>query len=157
MALDRRVRAREPRGEPSETGESGETGETGETGKTIRLELTEGVDELIAGYLREVFVLRRGQVRGKLHWLGKEVSFQGAWLYFELEISGEPEIPEASARASKKSLELSQTIFFELGSTQVNTVNVRDGETRATLTFHREQPVLAFPGGSSSEGGSAGP
>ena len=37
-------------------------------------------------------------------------------------------------------LQFSQRMFFELESSQANTINFREGEKRTSLRFHRSRP-----------------
>ncbi len=100
------------------------------SGQRVRLELTAGVDESIMAYLRDHFVVTQAGERRALTWVGKEVSAQAVWLYFEIDA------PKGIAGAT-----LEQSTFFELEAKQVNTVRFTAGERRLTLTFTRERPV----------------
>ncbi|UCE02024.1 MAG: hypothetical protein JSW67_12280 [Candidatus Latescibacterota bacterium] len=96
----------------------------------INLDRTPGVDSLITLYLQERFeAVERSGERAQPAWLGKEVTPRAAWLYFEF--------PLAQTAAG---VTLRNRVFFETAAKQVNTVNLRIGEERATLTFTREAP-----------------
>ena len=62
-----------------------------------------------------------------LEWVGWEWSPGMVWLHFEFRLQG---------NASK--LRLINSVFLELSDRQVNTVNVRSGGSRHTLTFGRK-------------------
>jgi hypothetical protein len=98
--------------------------------KHVDLDLTSGVDSLIALYLRERFeVVEPSGKRAQPTWVGQEVTPRAAWLYFEFPFTHTP-----------SGVMLRNRIFFETAAKQVNTVNLRAGERRATLTFSREAP-----------------
>lgn len=97
--------------------------------RRVDLDHTPNVDALIAEYLRERFSVRRsGASPCTLRWVGKEVEVAHAWLYFEIVI---PDGPTDHV--------LSNTLFFEIAPTQVNTVRLNaHGKTR-TLVFTRQR------------------
>jgi hypothetical protein len=103
------------------------------TGQALRLSSTAGVDSLLADYVADHFVITGpdGPARAPV-WVGKEVSSRAAWLYLEYPA---PEL---------RGLRLRNTLLFELDETQVNTVNIRAGESRFSLVFTRNTPVQAL-------------
>lgn len=103
----------------------------------ITLEKEAQLDRLIAEHLRQVFIVRdpSGQERAH-HWVGKELKPEEIWLYFEVDL---PNGLEGS--------ELEFTLLLKQEAHQVNTLNLRQGNQRATLTFLRGQETqsVAFP------------
>lgn len=95
-------------------------------------------DEHIARYLRARFrVTRKGRL-AKLRWIGSEPDGAELWLYFEIEL---PDLPNLSNRE----VELSNRIFFELSSTQINVIQLRDGKTRRTVSQTLQSKPLPIP------------
>jgi hypothetical protein len=79
-------------------------------------------------YVADHFVIATADGRMlDLEWVGWEWSPGMAWLHFEYPFSGDP-----------SKLKLNNSIFLELSDQQVNTVNVRSGGSRHTLTFGRK-------------------
>ena len=72
-----------------------------------------------------------------IHWIGKEIEIEYAWLYFEICL------PETGVAG----LEFSNRIFFELEDTQTNTINFQDGQRKTSLNFTRVKPWkrVTFP------------
>lgn len=62
-----------------------------------------------------------------IHWIGKEITIEYAWLYFEICL------PEQGIAG----LEFSNRIFFELEETQTNTINFQDAQRKASFNFTR--------------------
>ena len=100
---------------------------TQRAGKDVDLEHTKGVEDLVAEYLEEMFRVKnkRGQVQDHT-WIGMEVHPQVAWLYFEVDL------PDGVEKAK-----LSHRVLFRWERDQVNTVKLRVGDRRETLTFDR--------------------
>lgn len=97
------------------------------SGRRIRMDVTPSAEELTLAYVREVFevVGADGQPRA-LSWVGAEATVNTVWVYLEAKMPG----GLAGARVVNR-------IFFELFDDQVNTVNVRQGEERASLVFEQ--------------------
>lgn len=99
----------------------------------VRLEDSEGVDELIVDYLHEHFILcqpKSGDEEPKpleLKWTGKELSTKAAWLYFEIE-----------APDGVEGLEFTNRLLLDEGDSQINTVVLRDGKRKTTLRFDKK-------------------
>ena len=72
-----------------------------------------------------------------IHWIGKEITIEYAWLYFEICL------PEQGIAG----LEFSNRIFFELEDAQTNTINFEDGKCKTSLSFTRVKPWkrVTFP------------
>ena len=100
---------------------------SGRSGRRIRMDVTPSAEQLTLAYLREVFELTGadGQPR-TLSWVGAEATVNTVWVYLEAKMPG----GLAGARVENR-------IFFELFDDQVNTVNVKQGEERASLVFER--------------------
>ena len=97
--------------------------------RRVVLDKTPDIDQLIQKYLVQVFVVKGTDGKqARLHWVGKEVSVKAAWLYFELPLAHGPNGATFSNR-----------ILFELLPDQVNTINVRSGQRRASLTLTRDR------------------
>lgn len=100
-------------------------------GFEVSLEKTSKVDELILAYLSDHFQVSAGEENLPLSWVGKEVSAQGCWLYFEVLVS--------------KDLEggrLRNTVLFEMEASQVNVVRIKVGNKRHSFLFNQERPEL---------------
>ncbi|MCH7546962.1 MAG: hypothetical protein IID30_11240 [Planctomycetes bacterium] len=65
-----------------------------------------------------------------IHWIGKEITIEYAWLYFEICL------PEKGVAG----LEFSNRIFFELEDTQTNTINFEEVGRKTSLSFTRVKP-----------------
>jgi hypothetical protein len=98
--------------------------------RRIDLERSDGIDELIAEYLRERFMIRRAKgVESKHVWIGKEIDVKHAWLYFEIPVPN-----------GVDGLRISNRVFFELHREQSNLVTFKAGERRASLRLTPERP-----------------
>ncbi len=98
--------------------------------RRVKLDRTDGVDELIAAYLRERFVVRRAKgAEGELIWVGKEIDVKHAWLYFEIRVPGRVD-----------GLRISNRVFFELYREQSNLVTFKDGGRRSSLRLTPDRP-----------------
>ena len=97
----------------------------------VDLDKTPDVDKLILDYLQSVFVVKNSPEEQpyKLKWVGKEVTVKSAWLFFEI-----PKLKHIEGRL------FSNAIFFETLENQVNTINFRQGEQKATLHLTQDRP-----------------
>lgn len=94
-------------------------------GRRVQLGTTSGFDALALAYVSAgLRIETAGGELLPLEWVGKESTVDIVWLYVE-----------APIREGLDNVKLHDTLFFELFEDQVNTVNVRDGKRRATLTF----------------------
>lgn len=97
--------------------------------RKLTLESTPDIDELITEYLKDSLQFKTSNDNpGKLRWVGKEVSVKTSWLYFEIEIDGEPD-----------GCEITHRLLFEKYEDHTNLIHFREGNKRTTLTFRREQ------------------
>jgi hypothetical protein len=114
------------------------------SGKRVVLENDEADPQIIVWLRRNFMVKTQDGEAAEIRWVGKEVSVKHAWLYFEVSLPGGLEGAEFTNR-----------IFFELLSDQVNTINFREGDQKATLHFTRTRPrrTLTFK----SEGETSAP
>lgn len=100
--------------------------------KRVQLGRTDSVDSLITGYLVDSFrVAPPGGEDLELRWVGKEVTHKEAWLFFELPWEGQ-----------LQGLTVSNTILFEVAPNQVNTVNIKNGPARMSLSFTKTTPEI---------------
>jgi hypothetical protein len=99
------------------------------SGKRVVLESDEAAPQIIAWLRRNVVVQTQDGEAAEIRWVGKEVSVKHAWLYFEVPLPG-----------GLEGTEFTNQIFFELLSDQVNTINFREGDQKATLHFTRTRP-----------------
>jgi len=110
---------------------------TRRAGRRVRLETTARFDSLAFDYVSAS--LRIEGANGKrlgFRWIGRESSVDVVWLFVEAPLEGQLD----GGR-------LENNLFFELFDDQVNTVNIKDGKRRTTLTFSTGdggKPV-AFP------------
>ena len=108
--------------------------------RRIRLEKELKVDDLIRSYLQRSIELKTARQKPrKIKWVGKEVSIKWAWLYFEIPLD--------------KGLDdstLTNKVFFELLKDQENTIVLKDGKRRQTLSFRKDKATqkirLTVPG-----------
>ena len=98
---------------------------TRRAGRRVRLGTTSNFDALALAYVGAS--LKLDDAAGKrlvFAWIGKETSVDVVWLYVEAPLA----TPIEGGR-------LENSLFFELFDDQVNTVNIKDGRRRSTLTF----------------------
>jgi hypothetical protein len=99
--------------------------------RRIRLEKEPQVDSLIRNYLQRSIELKSGKSKPReILWIGKDVSIKWAWLYFEIPL--------------KKGLDkttLTNTMFIEILKDQENTIVLRDGKRRQTLSFRKDKAI----------------
>lgn len=88
----------------------------------------------VEAYIRERFAVRppagKSDRPRRLKWVGMDVKVDEAWLYFEIPIRG------------IWRLRITNTVFFDLEDGQVNTLNLRDGDTRLTFVTTPDRPVV---------------
>ncbi|QGJ72060.1 Hypothetical protein PBC10988_37750 [Planctomycetales bacterium 10988] len=100
------------------------------TGIQNLLDQGKPADQAIHSYLKETIQWRE-KPQGKpvpLKWIGKEVSVEETWLYFEIQLTQEP------------GGVLEYRLFFEQEPEQQNSIEIIKGQQKTTLHFHREQP-----------------
>lgn len=98
---------------------------TRQAGRRVRLDTTSNVDALALSYVTRSIRIETAQgAPVALTWIGKEPSVDVVWIYVE-----------GSASESIENGRLRYAAFFELFDDQVNTVNIKAGKRRATLTF----------------------
>ena len=91
---------------------------------------TVGFDRAVTGLLRDTFtVTDTAGARRPLAFIGKEISVQGVWLYFEISLPDD-----------LHGLVLSNRLLLDVAPTQINTAVLRRGEERRTLTLTRQHP-----------------
>ena len=94
-------------------------------GRRVRFGATAAFDELALAEVNESLKIdTAGGERLSFRWIGKEVSVDVVWLYVEAPFTG---------RLDGGRLE--NELFFYLFDDQVNTVNLKDGKSRATFSF----------------------
>ena len=94
-------------------------------GKTVRLDVTASFDALTLAYVRGTLAIESDTGAPlELRWVGKESSTDTVWIYVE-----------ATCPGGLDRGRIGCAVFFELFDDQVNTVNVKEGHRRATLTF----------------------
>ena len=104
------------------------------SGEPVDLDRSSDIDRRLAGYLREMFLIRAGEDEAcEVRWVGKEITLKEAWLYFEVPV------PDAA-----RTLTISNRVFFELQADQLNMLNVRVGEQRRALRCTRAAPDVAI-------------
>jgi hypothetical protein len=112
------------------------------SGRRVRMDVTPSADRLALAYLREVFVLKGADGRpAKLSWVGMEATVNTVWVFVEAELPGGLE----GAR-------LTNVILFELFEDQVNTVNLKQGDGRASLVFQPGDAEKAVEWGGEAAG-----
>lgn len=98
---------------------------TRRTGRRVRLGTTAGFDALALDYVSASLGIEGANgKRLAFSWIGRETSVDVVWLFVEAPLNGQLD----GGRLENK-------LFFELFDDQVNTVNIKDGERRTTLTF----------------------
>jgi Domain of unknown function (DUF6702) len=107
---------------------------TAKHGAAVRLEVTDGVDAMIVDYLASRFrVVGASGEPQPITWVGKEVSYQAAWLYFEIPV------------AADGLWTLENRVLFDVSASQINTVLYRAGDSRSTWTFTVESQPVELP------------
>ncbi|MCA9173864.1 MAG: hypothetical protein KDB14_05190 [Planctomycetales bacterium] len=99
----------------------------------VNLDSTADVDRHLLMYLKPRFVIRKGDERMDLTWVGKEVDLRHVWIYFEVDLPHDP-----------TACQVSFTMLMDLLPDQVNTLNLRDGEKRWSHRFSLDQPVVSL-------------
>ena len=112
-------------------------------GRPVDLEKTADLDKLIVPYLRRAFAVRVLKTKNannaknakkknppsNIRWVGMELPGAKAVLYFTVPLG-----------RRTRNLVLENRVFFDLDRKQVNTVELRTGDKRTTLTFTVRQP-----------------
>ncbi len=94
--------------------------------RRVRLDVTPNVDRMVLDYLNGTLVIRdRDGVRLWFEWVGMELRVDEAWVFVQ-----------ASAANGVSGATVDCSVFFELFSDQVNTVNLQQGDARTTLVFN---------------------
>ncbi len=102
-------------------------------GRSVRLEAAD-VDSVIAEYLESRFLVAgESRTPQPIVWVGKEVSHQAAWLYFEIPVE------------SGEGWTLDNRVLLEHDSSQINTVLFRAGDKQATWTFTVDSEPVELP------------
>ncbi|MDY7096067.1 MAG: DUF6702 family protein [Acidobacteriota bacterium] len=96
-------------------------------------------DELLADLVREAFTVTTADgTPAALHWVGSEGSVKAVWLYFELDLGAAPErLREGSALDS---ITVANRLLLDLEPTQTNSVILRFGDRRTTVTLTPRSP-----------------
>lgn len=95
--------------------------------RKIVLEKEPDLDTLIAQHLEQVFIVHDAIGEEKAHhWVGKDLRPQEVWLYFEVEL------PDGL-----EGVEIEYLLLLRQEPHQVNTLNLKQGEWRGSLTFLR--------------------
>ncbi len=107
--------------------------------RKVVLEKEPDLNALIAQHLRQVFVVHDASGQEMLHhWVGKDLRPREVWLYFEVEL------PEGL-----EGVEIEYSLLLKQEPQQVNTLNLKQGEWRGSLTFSRgkvrSQPLRRNP------------
>lgn len=92
-------------------------------GRKVRLE-DAGADALLAAYVAGKLVISAAGKPLKWKWVGQEAEVHGVWLYLEAPLDSLP-----------RRLVIIDSLLQELLDEQVNSVTVKIGSTRSTLTF----------------------
>lgn len=106
-------------------------------GRRVRIGATAGFDERALALVNESLKVETAGGEGlEFKWIGKETSVDVVWLYVEAPITGRLE----GGR-------LENLLFFDQVVDQVNTVNVKEGKSRATFSFKTGDSArpLSFP------------
>ena len=106
----------------------------GAEGQPVSLGESTDVDERIRAYLQQRFsVTRADGTRVSLEWVGKEVSDQWVWLYFEVAL------PHGLA-----GVQFRHEVLFDRFNDQVNTIHFKIDEGRRSFTFYPARPQRTF-------------
>jgi Domain of unknown function (DUF6702) len=102
--------------------------------KPVNLEKTANIDDLIADYLSDVFIVEYPDTtRAKIEYIGKEVTLKTVWIYFEVELKNGPE-----------DMSFRDRILFEIESDQTNSIIFRHGKRRRSLFFNTQNDHHKF-------------
>ncbi|MEM0982771.1 MAG: DUF6702 family protein [Planctomycetota bacterium] len=105
----------------------------------LNIETTPGVDEAIASYLGERFVLRAASSGGSsvpvaedappVRFIGKEIGAKHAWVYFVADVP-----------PNEGEVDIACSVAFEVERDQENTVELRLGDRRVTAVSNARDP-----------------
>lgn len=88
------------------------------------------LDDHILGWLGQGFrLIPDGGEPAPILWVGKEVSIEHVWLYFEIPLAD-----------GLEGVTIEHRLLLDLEPRQVNTLLLGRGKGRRTLTFRRERP-----------------
>lgn len=111
---------------------------TRRAGHRVRLETASDFDALSLAYVASSLKLVAPDGESlTFRWIGKEASVDVVWLYVEAPLDGQID-----------GCKLEDALFFDLFDDEVNTVNLKDGKRRATLTFSTgdgARPIAFLP------------
>lgn len=97
--------------------------------RTIRIDESTAAEPLIAQYLNKHFsLLDARSARKPIIWVGKELTVDVTWLYFEIPLT-----------ENLNGLKLHNSVLFELFSDQVNIVNISYQGQKRTYLFKPDQ------------------
>ncbi|MDJ1480155.1 hypothetical protein QNI16_06645 [Cytophagaceae bacterium YF14B1] len=100
-----------------------------ENKRTLKVEDNATIDPFIKQYLLRHFVLTDTKnARKSINWVGKEITVDVTWLYFEVPVAEEP-----------NGLKINNTLLFESFDDQVNIVNVIYKSQKKTYLFKSDQ------------------
>lgn len=88
---------------------------------------------IVAAYVKERFKLSKDAKQLDLKWVGMDIGVRETWLLLEAPFEGD-----------LHGWQLMNAMLFEIGHQQVNTVNISDGDRKATLTFKERDRAKAI-------------
>ncbi len=103
-------------------------------GEVVNLEGTADIERRVLEYLWQTFRVTRvgddSKHRLELVWLGMEITYKNAWLYFEVDLAGVDRVG------------LKNAVLNNVGhSQQINTVLISKGSDTQRMTFTEDTPV----------------
>lgn len=100
----------------------------------VQLEPRSKTNALLLQYLNSAIVLKSGDEKLELEWIGMELKGHSVWFYLQ-----------AKAPAGLSHTTLSNRLLFDLFSDQINIVNVFQNGKKSSLTFKRGDTPKAIP------------
>lgn len=102
--------------------------------RNVQLNSDSKTNALLLQYLSSAIVLKNGDDKLELEWIGMELKGHSVWFYLQAKA------PEGLAKAS-----LSNILLFDLFNDQINIVNVFNSGKKSSLTFKRDDTPKAVP------------
>jgi len=104
------------------------------TAGSVQLDSSPKSNALLLAYLRDVVLIKKGDAKLELQWIGMELKGHSVWFYLQAKA------PEGLSRSS-----FSNRLLFEVFADQVNIVNVVSEGKKTGLVFKRGDIAKELP------------
>ncbi|HWN10004.1 MAG TPA: DUF6702 family protein [Pyrinomonadaceae bacterium] len=102
--------------------------------RNVQLDVDSKTNALLLQYLSSTIVLKNGDDKLEVEWIGMELKGHSVWFYLQAKA------PEGLPKAT-----LSNNLLFDLFTDQINIVNVFNNGKKSSLTFKRGDAPKAVP------------